>query len=260
MKKSILALNMILLVTMSFAQNIQKGTDKKGNFILEKGGKKIVDENFEKVGTYNSVAGLIPAKLGGKWGFYDNDGKLVIPYQYESMTFKFGERLDGWYDQDRMQVFFNGRQIYIDKTGKESSAPEYDIVMQTTHVGAGYYFKKGGKWALADKDRKVLTEFKYDRISGPIAVNPFLYRGVRDGKEYKLNIKGEEEGIIETAASSNSPSKDKTSDKCTYKCQKCDKVTQGKCNSSANGITVENCFAQQPDPKKGSKNHEWRKQ
>lgn len=261
MKKTILMLSLVLTATLSFAQ-IRATTDKKGNLCLENKGKIVVKENFEKVGSYDWDAQLIPAKLNGKWGFYNEDGKLVIPHQYESMMFQNVAALQGWYDrkQNSIQVFLNGKKLFIDKTGAEVAAPEYEMVIETTHPGAGYFFKKDGKWALADKDKKVLTEFKYDKILGPIGVNPYVYRGMRDGQDFRLGADGQEEAPIESVSSnSNSSSKDKA-EKCTYKCQKCSKTTQGKCNSANTGITVENCFAQQPDPKKGKKNHEWRKQ
>lgn len=261
MKRTILMLSFMLAATLSFAQEIRKGTDKNGNLILEKNGKKIVDAIFEKIASFDSDAGLIPAKLSGKWGFYDNDGKLVIQHQYEGLVFQNVAALQGWYVQERMQVVLNGNKIFIDKTGSEGSAPAYDLVIETTHTGAGYFFKKDGKWALADKDKKVLTEFVYDKIVGPIGVNPFVYRGTRDGQDFRLNMKGEEEASIGSAGSNaGSAPKKEESGKCNYKCQKCDKITQGNCNASNTGITVENCFAQQPDPSKGKKNHEWRKQ
>jgi len=199
--------------SLGFAQEIHKATDKKGNLCLEKNSKIIVKEKFEKVSHYDGKAGLIPAKLNGKWGFYDNDGKLVIPHQYEGMMFQNPAALQDWYKQDRMEVSLDGKKIFIDKTGKEVSAPEYDLVIETTHTGAGYFFKKGGKWALADKDKKVLTEFKYDKILGPIAVNPFAYRGIRDGQEFRLNAQGQEEGAI-----SNNTSSQKA---VNWKCSQC---------------------------------------
>ncbi len=261
MKKIILTTIIAFATMMSFAQTIQKGTDKKGNLCLEKDSKVIVNEKFDKVGTYSEEAGLIPAKLAGKWGFYDNDGKLVIPHQYDLLYCWNTTLLNDWYLQERIEIGLNGVKSFIDKTGKPASPREYETIVKTTYEGAGYFFKKGGKWALADKDKKVLTEFKYDKIMGPSGINPFVFVGVRGGQEYRLNAQGQEEAAIELpAAKSSSSSTEKSADKCMYKCQKCNKTTQGKCNSSNTGITVENCFAQQPVPKGPRKNHEWRKQ
>jgi hypothetical protein len=261
MKKIILTSIFTFATILGFAQEIKKAIDKNGNFFLEKDGKRIVKDTFEKVGYYNQDANLIPAKLGGKWGFYDNVGKLVIPHQFEGLVFQNVAALVGWYVQDKMEVMLNGRRYFIDKTGNEVSAPEYELVIETTYEGAGYFFKKDGKWALADKNRKVLTEFKYDKILGPIGVNPFVFRGIRDGKDFRLDASGKEEASIESINNSgdNSASKNEKATSCTYKCQKCNKTAQGKCNSNQNGIAVENCLAQQPDPKGPRKNHEWRK-
>lgn len=266
MKKTILMLSLLLATSMSFAQNIFPEIVNGKASLVKKDGKKVkvlVNENFERYGDYNDNAGLIPAKLNGKWGFYDNEGKLVIPHIYESILASCnGNYCTGWYVQNQIKVWVKkeDKPFYIDKTGAEVAASEYEMVIETTHPGAGYFFKKGGKWALADKDKKVLTEFKYDKILGPIGVNPFVYRATKDGQDFRLGADGKEEAPIESVSNnSNSSSKDKV-EKCTYKCQKCSKTTQGKCNSSNNGITVENCFAQQPDPKGPRKNHEWRKQ
>jgi hypothetical protein len=190
---------MMSIVSSGFAQNIQKGKDKKDNLILEKNGKAIVKEKFEKIGVYDSKAGLIPAKLNGKWGFYDNDGKLIISHQYDLLF--CSTNLDDWYAQERISVSLNGKKIFIDKTGKEVSAPEYEMIMETPYtgegpgMGAGYFLKKDGKWALADKNKKPVTEFKYDKILGPIGVNPFVYKGMRGGKSFRLSAEGKEEAL-----------------------------------------------------------------
>lgn len=261
MKKLFVTVFLAFIASLGIAQTIQKATDRKGNLYLEKDGKKIVNAAFEKVSSYNDKAGLIPAKLDGKWGFYDNDGQLVIAHFYEALVFQHVAVLEGWFVQDRIQVQLDGKRIFIDKSGKEASAPEYELVIETSYPGAGYYFKKGGKWAFADKDKKVLTEFKYDKIVGPISVNPYAYKASRDGQDFRLDAMGREEAYMEAPANSGSSSaKKEKAENCTYKCQKCSKTTQGNCNSNNNGITVENCFAQQPDPKKSRKNHEWRKQ
>ncbi len=219
MKKVILTLCFAFIAIVSYAQNIDKGTDKKGNLCLKKGDKIVVKESFEKVSHYDAKAGLIPAKLNGKWGFYDNDGKLVIPHQYEGMMFQNPSALLDWYRQERMEVSLNGKKIFIDKTGKEVTAPEYDIVMETTHTGAGYFFKKNGKWALADKDKKVITEFKYDVIRGPIGVNPFVYKGTRDGQDFRLSAEGVEEEVIGGTPNSNTTQK-----AVNWKCSQCGEV------------------------------------
>lgn len=266
-KLAIMAIMMFATATMSFAQDIYPEMVDGKACLAKKDGKKVkvlVNENFEKYGNYNSSAGLIPAKLNGKWGFYDNEGKLVIPHIYEGIFASCsGNYCTGWYVQDKIKVFVkkDGSPIFIDKTGKEIAAPEYDLVIETTHPGAGYFFKKDGKWALADKDKKVLTEFKYDQIRGPITVNPFSYRGTRDGQDYRLSITGQEEGVIESPnTSSSSADKKEEKTKCDYKCKECGKTTQGGCNPNNNGITIENCFALQPDPKGPKKGHVWVKQ
>jgi predicted RNA-binding Zn-ribbon protein involved in translation (DUF1610 family) len=215
MKKLVVIASFMFATIMSDAQNIYPEMVDGKACLVKKVGKKqkvevLVNENFEKYGAYNENAGLIPAKLNGKWGFYDNEGKLVIPHNYESIFASCnGNYCTGWYNQDKIKVWKikTDPPIFIDKTGKELEGPQYDLVIETTHEGAGYFFKKDGKWALADKDKKVLTEFKYDKILGPMGVNPFVYRATRDGQDFRLNAKGEEEAQIEGIANSNSNAK-----------------------------------------------------
>jgi hypothetical protein len=267
MKKIILTLSLALIATIGFAQNIYPEMVDGKACLVKQNGKKVkvlVNENFEKYGDYNESAGLIPAKLNGKWGFYDNDGKLIIPHIYESILASCsGSNCTGWYVQNQIKAWVKkeDKPIFIDKTGKEVSAPEYDLVIETTHTGAGYFFKKDGKWALADKDKKVLTEFKYDVIRGPITVNPFAYKATRDGQDYRLGANGQEEAVMESSSNTNSSAnKKEEKTKCNYKCKECSKITQGNCNSSNTGITIENCPVRQPDPKGPKKGHEWVKQ
>jgi len=252
---------MMSITSLGFAQNIQKGTDKKDNLILEKNGKAIVKEKFEKIGVYDNKAGLIPAKLNGKWGFYDNDGKLVISHQYDLLF--CSTSLHDWYVQERINVGLNGKKIFIDKTGKEVSAPEYEIVMETAYtgegagMGAGYFLKKDGKWALADKNKKVLTEFKYDRISGPIGVNPFVYKGIRDGKEFRLSAQGQEEAAIESNNNNQTKSNSnetKKVDKHKYTCDGCGATEIMEGLSKRPSPNKTHC----PSPKvKNSTSHSW---
>lgn len=250
--------SLLLVSAMSFAQEIQKTNNKNGSFSLEKNGKVIVNENFEKAGNYDAYAGLIPAKLNGKWGFYDNDGKLIIPHIYNSLF--ASNSLDDWYFQSRILVTLNGEKKFIDKTGKETASLEFDA-FDRIPGSDNYILFKNGKRALGDKDRNQLTDYVYLIIQLK-SKDPVTFTAVRDdNKPYSLDANGQELGAAKTTSSSTSnSSSNNKAEKCTYQCRKCNKTSQGNCNSSATGITNENCFAQQPDPKGPRKNHEWRKQ
>lgn len=193
--KATLLGGMVLATTMSFAQNIQKAGSGT-SLSLEKGGKKIVNETFEKIVGYNDKAGLIPAKLNGKWGFYNNDGKLVIPHQY-SLLF-FGDP-NYWYAGGLIQVELNGKKIWIDKTGKESADYEKFADLNVDGREPYFYFAikdKNGNWALANEE-KILTPFEYIMFQQG-SKNPVTFNAVRasDSKVLKLDINGQEAGTI----------------------------------------------------------------
>ena len=259
--KKILILAGALLATMaSYAQNIQQGGEGSSLY-LEKNGEKIVKEKFEKVAVYNSKANLIPAKLKGKWGFYDNDGKLVIPHQYEGMFFDYPY---AWYSGGLIQVNFNGKKIFIDKTGNEvQSTIEYFSNLGVDGENRYFTAKDKNGTALANEE-KVLTAPEYLTLQQG-SKNPITFNAVRksDHKVMILDANGQEAGEAKSTSNndnSNSSSASKKAEKCNYKCKyNCGKTAQGNCNENSTGITNENCPARNPYyPKKGNAQcHSW---
>lgn len=48
--------------------------------------------------------------MGGKWGFIDKTGSMVIPAKYD----------DAWiFHNGKVKVTFNGREFKIDRNGNE---------------------------------------------------------------------------------------------------------------------------------------------
>ncbi|MCC6181464.1 MAG: WG repeat-containing protein [Bacteroidia bacterium] len=261
MKKILLLAAIVLATTTTYAQNIQKGGEGSSLY-LEKDGKKIVKEKFDRIEDYNSKANLIPAKLKGKWGFYDNDGKLVIPHQYEGMVFEYSYT---WYTGGLMQVVLNGNKIFIDKTGNEvQSAINYFSYLGVEGEDRYYAARdKNGSSALANEE-KILTAPEY-LVLQKASKNPITFNAVRksDNKVMKLDANGQEIGEAESTSSndnSNTNTDDKKAEKCNYKCKyNCGKTAQGNCNENATGITNENCPARNPNyPKQGNAQyHSW---
>lgn len=261
--KKILILAGALLATMaSYAQNIQQGGEGSSLY-LEKNGEKIVKEKFEKVAVYNSKANLIPAKLKGKWGFYDNDGKLVIPHQYEGMFFDYPY---AWYSGGLIQVNFNGKKIFIDKTGNEvQSTIEYFSNLGVDGENRYFTAKDKNGSALANEE-KVLTAHEYLIIQQG-SKNPITFNAVRksDNKVMKLDANGQEAGEAQSTPSSSSSSSSKTDNKKgdskekneksakamkTYTCRYCGKSVQS--NTGAPGLS--GCSVKNPG---GTHNHGW---
>lgn len=261
MKKIILTLSLALIATIGFSQVLIKAYDSKTKLygFKEEGKKKyVVEPQFQDVAydpALNSPkGGYVKVKKNNKWGMMDKTGILIIACEYDEIGSPYTLAEKGSVIAKKGDI-----SVTIDKTGKELGEAEFEAVVES-YQKAAYFLKKKGKWALADKDKKVLTEFKYDALAGPIKIDPLTYKGTKDGQAYSINLNGQEEGVVESTNTNSSSDKKDEKTTCNYKCQKCNKITQGRCNSSNTGITTENCTAQQPDPKGPKKNHEWRKQ
>ena len=92
-----------------------------------------------KYGDYGVPWALI--KKDGKFGFIDQDGKLVVTPQYDSIE-KFGAHGVSW-----ALVEKNGKLGFIDKDGKEVVRPQYEMI---DHFGT-----YGPPWALVRKDGRL---------------------------------------------------------------------------------------------------------
>lgn len=81
--------------------------DKKGNEVIP-----LKYSNAEKF-----FEGLAAVQLNNKWGFINNTGKEIIPIQYDFVSDN-GLFSKGFKD-GKVKVKKDGREFYIDKTGKE---------------------------------------------------------------------------------------------------------------------------------------------
>ena len=140
--------------------------------------------------------GLARAKKDGKYGYIDDNGKVIIPFEYEYAE-DFNEGLAiVWkgYKEFKSDYFKCG---YIDKTGKEVVSIKYDDVekfkngiAKVTENRESFFInkmgekiisfkydklspfkeglaaaKKDGKWGYIDKAGKVIIPFQYDDAS-----------------------------------------------------------------------------------------------
>jgi WG containing repeat len=77
-----------------------------------------------------------PVKEGGKWGFIDKTGRLVIPAQYESVDYRgFSDGL--------AQVSINHRFGYIDTSGKVVFVLEYESEDRKRWIASAGPFAEG---------------------------------------------------------------------------------------------------------------------
>ena len=97
--------------------------------------------------------GLVPVKFLGRYGYANEDGKLVIPAKFNSIV-KFQ---DGYAVVEK-----RGKQGLIDNQGDFILECKYDNIDYNSQNG--YRLKQDGKWGYADKDGKAIVECKYDNI------------------------------------------------------------------------------------------------
>ena len=60
---------------------------------------------------------------GGKWGVIDKNGKVVIPLEYDKISpiyeYEGAKMIQKYFKDGKAKVTKDGREFYIDKTGKE---------------------------------------------------------------------------------------------------------------------------------------------
>ena len=94
---------------------------------------------------------IYPVKRGGKWGYIDKTGKLIVPAVYdEACTFK----------TNVAPVTLNGKKGYMDKSGRIVIAPVYDDASAFNGNYAG--IKSGEKWGVINKDGQIVIPAIYD--------------------------------------------------------------------------------------------------
>src|SRR6266446_9170471 len=106
---------------------------------------------------------LFPVEKGGKFGFIDRTGKVVIPIQFDSAN-NFHEGL--------ALVTMSGKKAFIDATGKIVFNAAYDIVddfsegLAAVNIGQTRIPNIGlianpGKWGYIDKTGKLAIPMKF---------------------------------------------------------------------------------------------------
>jgi hypothetical protein len=134
--------------------------------------------------------GLRPEQLGGKWGFIDASGVMVIPAKYDK-TWDFDEGL--------ACVELNGKGGLIDKNGVEVIPVMYDAIKydECKIMTSGNLFavQLNGKWGYIDYTTGAeVVPLKYDEAS----VMPFTLlddcpmRVKRNGKWGYIDKNGDE--------------------------------------------------------------------
>ena len=159
-------------------------------------GKEIIPVKYDDMGFWGN--GLIPVntgakevnylKKGGKWGYCNAKGVLVIPMQFEAAeTFCEG----------KAPVRIKNKWGFIDTTGKMIIAPQYDQTSQFRNELC--VVAKNRKWGIIDATGKEVIKLEYGELNDfeNGVARAFVGTKSDDGWEVKggyclINRKGEQ--------------------------------------------------------------------
>jgi len=190
------------------------------NALIDVNGKEIIPFAVQNIFTKLSSAEddiphLYMVEQRGKYGFYNRDGKLIIPIDYIDATPCRGggglantQNLWALYDTtgrkttdfiyytvkslglNRFAVKLTNEDKFrlMDVTGKLICATLFDDVGKIYQWGR-LPFKKGSKWGFLDKNGNEVIPAVYDEVVGFSTDNAYVVQG---GRSFKIDLWGEE--------------------------------------------------------------------
>ena len=146
------------------------------------------------------IDGKAIAKKDGKYGYIDDTGKILVPFEYDDIQeFINSKSIAMKYSND------DERYGYIDDTGKILVPFEYDDIQEFIDDKA--LAKKDGKYGVINEKGEILISFEYSRVEyepsiltsekGECLIIPNEYSNITDFKKGKklpwgiVNEKGE---------------------------------------------------------------------
>ncbi|MCO5248406.1 MAG: WG repeat-containing protein [Chitinophagales bacterium] len=148
--KKLLTTALLCLVAMTTTQAQTFFKDANGKWGLkDKAGNVILPGKYDKFwGEFSE--GLASVSLNGKWGFIDTTGKEVIPLKYDDAgNFSEGLVVVGIFKEKGASAKNRG---YLDKTGREVIPLKYDVTnafkngkAKVSLNGREFYIDKTGK-------------------------------------------------------------------------------------------------------------------
>lgn len=123
---------------------------------------------FEKI--FPFTQDFIGMQKGGKYGYFDLDGRLRIANQYEMV---------GVWQEDRGPVMLKGKWGFVDSQERLVIQPYYDEV--SPFVNGVSIARKGTSYGLLDKEGTEVVEFENDLISRLPSGNYLIRKGNKLG-------------------------------------------------------------------------------
>lgn len=133
---------------------------------LNETGHVIIPFNYTSTRGFGWNESLAPVSIGNKYGYINKKGEIEIPIKYD-----FADE----FHNGLAAVALDGKLGFIDKTGSLIISniydPEYSSDGDGRRFGIGMHFlgsvalvKKNGLYGIIDKAGKNLTPFKYERV------------------------------------------------------------------------------------------------
>ena len=169
-----------------------------------------VDNNYRSEKTMTGGAGLVIFKANGKYGFKDQQRRIIIANRYEAVK-PFHQRLAavklnhkwGFINLDEQLIiqprydsvgYFSANTCITQKlgllgavnlNGEEIIANQYQQIIA---LGTGQFkVQKGGYWGVLDEKGAVVIHPKYNHL---VAINQSFYIAERNGKYGTLDMNG----------------------------------------------------------------------
>lgn len=176
------ALPLLLTITMFFmgnadisaqyseGANIYKSGDKYG--FINEDGKVMVPVIYDKV--YDLVNGRTLVKLG-KWGMIDKYGAIIIPTVYDNITpFSSGDVI----------IDSLGKKGIMTDYGRTLCTPTYDDIQVWYTL---FLVKLSGKWGMIDRNGEIVLPIMYE---GPPVLSMYDVKMKKDNVTYTIDNKG----------------------------------------------------------------------
>ncbi|QOI96262.1 MAG: WG repeat-containing protein [Flammeovirgaceae bacterium] len=134
----------------------------------------MIPNRYEEAKPFNE--GLAPIKIRNKWGFINHDDKIVVQPVYESVSS---------FEAGYCRVKLNGKYGLINKTGEQVLPTRYDEL--TVLPGGRILLKSDGSFGLSSPHGDVLLFPKYDVVTD---LNNGFVIVAQQGKYGLVDLKG----------------------------------------------------------------------
>ena len=173
---------MVIPFEYSWASPFHHGTavveKKSGNVekygLIDKNNSLIMPIEFELI-WYYPYAQTYKVKKNGKIGIYSDEGKCLVPCQYDNDPL-FSYNYEGY-----ARVQKNGRIGLIDRNGREVIPCQYDFCRHEIAFGECVEVGQNGKQGVVDLNNQIIVPIEFESVSRAYN-NKNLFIVKKDGK------------------------------------------------------------------------------